>query len=204
MKKCDGTALLTDQTMNCSTVDYFCVDGYDDGDGVFVDVTSGKYPSEVSWEFYKSDGTAVTFYNENDIETSGTACQYVKSTTAACAQYDSGSGSCTSNSYSNSYSFDFGSSYDYSYSYNFPSSYDYSNSYSFDFGSSYDYSYSYNFPSSYDYSNSYSFANCPTNGCSGAYVKAMDSCKCISLEEFTIIVFFFFFYVFLMNRCYCY
>ena len=218
MKKCDGTALLTNQTMNCSTVDYFCVVGYDDGDDVFVDVTSGNWPSEVSWEFYKSNGTAVTFYNENGAETDGTACQYVKSTTAACAQYDSGSGSCTSNSYSNSYSFDFGSSYDYSnsysfdfgssydysYSYNFPSSYDYSNSYSFDFGSSYDYSYSYNFPSSYDYSNSYSFANCPTNGCSGAYVKAMDSCKCISLEEFTIIVFFFFLYVFLMNRCYCY
>ena len=117
MKKCDGTALLTNQTMNCSTVDYFCVDGYDDGDDVFVDVTNGTYPWEVSWEFYKSDGTAVTFYNENDIETSGTACQYVKSTTAACAQYDSGSGSCTGNSYSNSYSFDFGSSYDYSYSY---------------------------------------------------------------------------------------
>ena len=109
MKKCDGTALLTNQTMNCTSVDYFCVDGYDDGDGVFVDVTSGKYPSEVSWEFYKSDGTAVTFYNENDIETSGTACQYVKSTTAACAQYDSGSGSCTSNSYpydDNYYNFD--------------------------------------------------------------------------------------------------
>ena len=164
MKKCDGTALLTNQTMNCTSVDYFCVDGYDDGDDVFVDVTSGNWPSEVSWEFYKSDGTAVTFYNENDAETSGTACQYVKSTTAACAQYDSGSGSCTSNSYSNSYSFDFGSSYDYSYS----------------------------------------KCSIATNGCSGAYVKAMDSCKCISLEEFTIIVFFFFFYVFLMNRCYCY
>ena len=168
MKKCDGTALLTNQTMNCTSVDYFCVDGYDDGDGVFVDVTSGKYPSEVSWEFYKSDGTAVTFYNENDTETTGTACQYVKSTTAACAQYDSGSGSCTSNSYP----------YDDNY-YNFPSSYDYSNSYSFDFGSS------------YDYSNSK--CSSATNGCSGAYVKAMDSCKCISLEEFTIIVFFFFF-----------
>ena len=167
MKKCDGTALLTDQTMNCSTVDYFCVDGYVDGDDVFVDVTNGTYPSEVSWEFYKSNGTAVTFYNENGAETDGTACQYVKSTTAACAQYDSGSGSCTSNSYP----------YDDNY---------------------------YNFPSSYDYSNSYSFANCPTNGCSGAYVKAMDSCKCISLEEFTIIVFFFFFYVCLMDRCYCY
>ena len=169
MKECDGTALLTDETLYSMQYfcDYFCVDGYDDGDDVFVDVTSGAYPSEVSWEFYKSDGTAVTFYNENDIETSGTACQYVKSTTAACAQYDSGSGSCTSNSYSNSYSFDFGSSYDYSYS--------------------------------------YSFANCPTNGCSGAYVKAMDSCKCISLEEFTIIVFFFFFFhVFLMDRWYCY
>ena len=164
MKKCDGTALLTEQTMNCTSVDYFCVDGYDDGDDVFVDVTSGIFPLEVSWEFYKSDGTAVTFYNENDIETSGTACQYVKSTTAACAQYDSGSGSCTSNSYSNSYSFDFGSSYDYSNS----------------------------------------KCSSATNRCSGAYVEAMDSCKCISLEEFTIIVFFFFFYVFLMNRCYCY
>ena len=92
--------------------------------------------------------------------------------------------------YSNSYNFDFGSSYDFSYSYNFPSSYDYSNSYNFDFGSSYDYS--------------YSKCSIATNGCSGAYVKAMDSCKCISLEEFTIIVFFFFFYVCLMDRCYCY
>ena len=68
--------------------------------------------------------------------------------------------------------------YDDNY-YNFTSSYDYSNSYSFDFGSSYDYS--------------YSKCSIATNGCSGAYVKAMDSCKCISLEEFTIIVFFFFF-----------
>ena len=100
MKKCDGTALLTDQTMNCSTVDSFCVDGYVDGDDVFVDVTNDTYPSEVSWEFYKSNGTAVTFYNENGAETDGTACQYVKSTTAACAQYDNGTGSCTSNSYS--------------------------------------------------------------------------------------------------------
>ena len=164
MKKCDGTALLTNQTMNCSTVDYFCVDGYVDGDDVFVDVTNGTYPSEVSWEFYKSNGTAVTFYNENGAETDGKACQYVKSTTAVCDQYDSGSASCTSNSYSNSYSFDFGSPYDYSYS----------------------------------------KCSIATNGCSGAYVKAMDSCKCISLEEFTIIVFFFFFYVCLMDRCYCY
>ena len=152
MKKCDGTALLTNQTMNCTSVDYFCVDGYDDGDDVFVDVTNGYFPSEVSWEFYKSDGTAVTFYNENDTETTGTACQYVKSTTAACAQYDNGTGSCTSNSYS------------------------YDDNYGDD-----NYNYGYKCSSA-------------TNGCSGAYVKAMDSCKCISLEEFTIIVFFFFFF----------
>ena len=151
MKKCDGTALLTNQTMNCSTVDYFCVDGYVDGDDVFVDVTNGTYPSEVSWEFYKSNGTAVTFYNENGAETDGKACQYVKSTTAACAQYDNGTGSCTSNSYS------------------------YDDNYGDD-----NYNYGYKCSSA-------------TNGCSGAYVKAMDSCKCISLEEFTIIVFFFFF-----------
>ena len=172
MKKCDGTALLTDQTMNCSTVDYFCVDGYVDGDDVFVDVTNGTYPSEVSWEFYKSNGTAVTFYNENGAETDGTACQYVKSTTAACAQYDNGSGSCTSNSYSSSPmptpeptpmptpqpTFE-------------PSNYTY-----------------------YYYDDNYGYkCSSATNGCSGAYVKAMDSCKCISLEEFTIIVFFFFF-----------
>ena len=61
MKKCDGTALLTNQTMNCTSVDYCCVDGYDEGDVVFVDVTSGKYPSEVSGEIYKRDWTAVTF-----------------------------------------------------------------------------------------------------------------------------------------------
>ena len=84
MKKCDGTALLTEQTMNCTSVDYFCVDGYDDGDGVFVDVTSGKYPSEVSWEFYKSDGTAVTFYNENDIETNPPKPLAMKPTHLTC------------------------------------------------------------------------------------------------------------------------
>ena len=187
MKKCDGTALLTDQTMNCSTVDYFCVDGYVDGDDVFVDVTNGTYPSEVSWEFYKSNGTAVTFYNENGAETDGTACQYVKSTTAACAQYDNGTGSCTSNSYSYDDNYYGDDNYNYTID---------------DNSTAGDYNYTIDDDMSYYY---YGYkCSSATNGCSGAYVKAMDSCKCISLEEFTIIVFFFFFYVFLMNRCYCY
>ena len=185
MKKCDGTALLTDQTMNCSTVDYFCVDGYVDGDDVFVDVTNGTYPSEVSWEFYKSNGTAVTFYNENGAETDGKACQYVKSTTAACAQYDNGTGSCTSNSYpyddnygDNNYNYtidDSSTAGDYNYTID-------------DNSTAGDYNYT------IDDDMSYYKCSSATNGCSGAYVKAMDSCKCISLEEFTIIVFFFFFF----------
>ena len=190
MKKCDGTALLTDQTMNCSTVDYFCVDGYVDGDDVFVDVTNGTYPSEVSWEFYKSNGTAVTFYNENGAETDGKACQYVKSTTAACAQYDNGTGSCTSNSYSydDNYGDDNYNSYSYDDNYYGDDNYNYTiddNSTAGDYNCTIDDDMSYYY---YGYK-----CSSATNGCSGAYVKAMDSCKCISLEEFTIIVFFFFF-----------
>ena len=189
MKKCDGTALLTDQTMNCSTVDYFCVDGYVDGDDVFVDVTNGTYPSEVSWEFYKSNGTAVTFYNENGAETDGTACQYVKSTTAACAQYDNGTGSCTSNSYSYSYDDNYGDDNYNSYSYDDNYYGDDNYNYTIDDNSTAgDYNYT------IDDDMSYYKCSSATNGCSGAYVKAMDSCKCISLEEFTIIVFFFFFF----------
>ena len=98
MKKCDGTALLTDETLYSMQYfcDYFCVDGYDDGDDVFVDVTYDSFPSEVSWEFYQSDdSTEVSFYDNDGIVTNG-ACQYVKSTEGTCTSYDSNSASCTS------------------------------------------------------------------------------------------------------------
>ena len=48
MKTCDGTVLLSDETMSCTTEEYICVDNYVDGTDVFVDVTYVEYPTEVS------------------------------------------------------------------------------------------------------------------------------------------------------------
>merc|ERR1711871_1734898 len=96
MKKCDGTELLSSKTMSCASKDYFCVEGYTDGDAVFVDVTSDTYSSEVSWKFYKSDDTEVIFYNSENQVTDGTSCQYVKSTTDTCSDFSSSNPSCTS------------------------------------------------------------------------------------------------------------
>ena len=96
MTTCDGTVLLSDETMSCTTEEYICVDNYVTGTDVFVDVTGGDYPTEVGWEFYESDGTPVSFYDNNGNSVTGAGCQFVESTTGSCAEYDSGSASCTS------------------------------------------------------------------------------------------------------------
>ena len=96
MKTCDGTVLLSEETMSCTTEEYICVDNYVDGTDVYVDVTYDEYPTEVSWEFYESDGTQVSFYDNDGNSVTNGACQYVKSVTGTCTSYDSNSASCAS------------------------------------------------------------------------------------------------------------